>query len=128
MLLPQGIGWQQDIFGDGDALDQVELLKDESEGPAPYLRQEPFGQACYLYFGRIAVLEEPIVSEQLSPKGDTARRRPRHAADEAEERRLSRSAGTFQDRDPVFFQGEFHTAHGNKFVRTSDIKSLSHIQ
>jgi hypothetical protein len=80
-----GVGRQDHVVQRGEALDQIELLEDETEALAADLGQEALGQP----------------GDVLAFQAHAALGRPRQAADDGQERGLARAAGAAQRRDFV---------------------------
>ena len=111
MPFSAGVGRQHHVFQGGDSLDEVKLLEDEPKGFSADLGEKSFRQAG------------DLPADEEDPPGGG----PGHAADEAEEGGLPRTAGPFEDRDLLRFDRQAHSLDSRKFVGLALVEDFADV-
>ncbi len=109
--LAEGVGGQHDVLQRGDPLDEVELLEDEPERPAPHIREKALGQARDVAAG----------------EHDPPRRGTRHAPDDAEEGGLAGAARPLEDGHLARLQGAADPVERDVLVMPAGVEDLADV-
>jgi len=105
-LFAQRVGRQHDVVQYRNALDEIGLLKNESEGLASNIGQEAFRET----------------GNFTSFQFHAPCRRPAHTTDDAQQRGFSRTAGAFKHGDLVFLYKQIDAVQCRKLAGITGVK------
>ncbi len=123
MGFAQRIGRQHDVFQYADPLDQVELLKDETEGAAADFGQETLRQARNIEAVFAGARKGGAYPLQQNPAGCG----PRHAADQRQQRCFARAARALQDGYPTRIDPQAYLVDRRELAGETPVKAFADI-